>query len=269
MPKIIYGTAWKKDRTADLVYAALKAGFRAIDTACQPKHYREDLVGVGVQRALADGLSRDDLYLQTKFTSVDGQDRTQPLPYDDTAPVATQVAQSVARSLSNLGVEALDAVLLHSPLRTRAATLEAYAALEAERAAGRVGRLGVSNVGADELRWLLGRVSVNVVQNRWYEGNGWDWEVYDLCRSEGIEYQAFWTLTGSPGLLASRPVRALAARQGCTPQQVVYRLCQLWNITPLCGTTNEAHMREALEVEGLFGDEPEVAVLYKAMRGET
>ncbi|BEJ11377.1 hypothetical protein CspHIS471_0107990 [Cutaneotrichosporon sp. HIS471] len=37
MPKIIYGTAWKKDHTAELVYTALKSGFRGIDTACQPK----------------------------------------------------------------------------------------------------------------------------------------------------------------------------------------------------------------------------------------
>jgi hypothetical protein len=39
MPKIIYGTAWKKDRTADLVVKAITLGFRGIDTACQPKHY--------------------------------------------------------------------------------------------------------------------------------------------------------------------------------------------------------------------------------------
>ena len=42
--KIFYGTAWKKDRTKDLVYQAIKSGFRAIDTACQPKHYNERLV---------------------------------------------------------------------------------------------------------------------------------------------------------------------------------------------------------------------------------
>jgi diketogulonate reductase-like aldo/keto reductase len=42
--KIIYGTAWKKERTKDLVYRAIASGFRAIDTACQPKHYSERLV---------------------------------------------------------------------------------------------------------------------------------------------------------------------------------------------------------------------------------
>jgi hypothetical protein len=41
MPRMMYGTAWKAERTADLVEAAIRAGFRGVDTACQPKHYRE------------------------------------------------------------------------------------------------------------------------------------------------------------------------------------------------------------------------------------
>lgn len=40
-PTMKYGTAWKKDRTSALVYDAIMAGFRHIDTACQPKHYNE------------------------------------------------------------------------------------------------------------------------------------------------------------------------------------------------------------------------------------
>ena len=50
MPRMIYGTAWKKERTAGLVVKALQAGFRGIDTAGQPKHYDEALVGVGLRR---------------------------------------------------------------------------------------------------------------------------------------------------------------------------------------------------------------------------
>ncbi|MGB9492566.1 MAG: hypothetical protein WCA92_19040, partial [Terriglobales bacterium] len=35
VPGFLYGTAWKEDRTASLVEAALRAGFRGIDTANQ------------------------------------------------------------------------------------------------------------------------------------------------------------------------------------------------------------------------------------------
>ena len=41
MPRLIYGTAWKKERTTALVELALQSGFRGVDTACQPKHYHE------------------------------------------------------------------------------------------------------------------------------------------------------------------------------------------------------------------------------------
>lgn len=66
MPTLIYGTAWKKDRSAELVYTALKAGFRAVDTAAQPKHYREDLVGEGIRKAITEGIvKREDIYVST------------------------------------------------------------------------------------------------------------------------------------------------------------------------------------------------------------
>ena len=48
MPRFIYGTAWKKDRTTDLVVKAVLAGFRGIDSANQEKHYREVSSDYGV-----------------------------------------------------------------------------------------------------------------------------------------------------------------------------------------------------------------------------
>lgn len=65
IPRLVYGTAWKKDRTADLVYQALKAGFRGVDTAAQPRHYQEALVGDGIRRAIKDGIvDRKDVFVR-------------------------------------------------------------------------------------------------------------------------------------------------------------------------------------------------------------
>jgi diketogulonate reductase-like aldo/keto reductase len=62
---MIYGTAWKKDQTALLVRRAIGAGFRAIDVAAQPKHYREDLVGEGIRASIQEGhVKREDLYVR-------------------------------------------------------------------------------------------------------------------------------------------------------------------------------------------------------------
>ena len=93
-PTLKYGTAWKKgmscllvycahnwirqinnafvkDATADLVEKAILAGFRHIDTACQPRHYHEAGVGYGWTTAANSlGLERKDVWLQTKFSGL-------------------------------------------------------------------------------------------------------------------------------------------------------------------------------------------------------
>src|SRR6185436_13642708 len=112
-PKFIYGTAWKKDATTELVRKAVKAGFRAIDTANQAKHYSEALVGEALAALAREGIHRDSLWLQTKFTSVSGQDER--LPYDPQADITTQVQQSFESSLKHLGTDRVDSYLLHGP----------------------------------------------------------------------------------------------------------------------------------------------------------
>lgn len=70
IPKLVYGTAWKGDTTRTLVKQALRAGFRGIDTAAQPKHYQEDLVGQGIRDAINDGIvKREDLYVSCLTTT--------------------------------------------------------------------------------------------------------------------------------------------------------------------------------------------------------
>src|SRR4051812_46566386 len=103
VPRFLYGTAWKEERTEALTALALQQGFRGIDTANQRKHYHE----AGVGKAVAGSVvTRDELFLQTKFTFRDGQDER--LPYDPSAPIAAQVEQSFQSSLVHLGTAAID-----------------------------------------------------------------------------------------------------------------------------------------------------------------
>ena len=68
--RLLYGTAWKEDETERLVRLALRAGFRDFDTANQRKHYHEAAVGSAIAAAIAaKEVRREDLFLQTKFTS--------------------------------------------------------------------------------------------------------------------------------------------------------------------------------------------------------
>ena len=255
IPRILYGTAWKKDDTESLVGKAIQQGFRGIDTACQPKHYHEAGVGAAVSTLLDGkvsngGLARKDLYLQTKFTSLSGQDPTR-IPYDPKAPLAEQVRQSFAVSLQNLRTDYLDCLVLHSPLPTVRQTLEVWQTLESLVDARGVRQLGISNCyRIEELQALYdsARFKPAVVQNRFYAETGYDREIRAFCRQHGILYQSFWTLTANPQVLAHRVVRELASKHRRTPAQILFRYLTQNDIVPLTGTRSEAHMREDLAI---------------------
>ena len=245
LPGILYGTAWKKDDTASLVRMALKQGFRGIDTACQPKHYHEAGVGAAVS-----SMARNELYLQTKFTPLPGQDPAR-IPYDPKAPLAEQVRQSFEVSLQNLGTDYLGCLVLHSPLPDMSQTLEVWRAFESLVDAGGVRQLGISNCYQLELLEALygsARITPAVVQNRFYADTGYDRELRAFCRQHGILYQSFWTLTANPRLLAHRTVLELASKYGKTPAQVLFRYLTQGGVVPLTGTRSESHMREDLAI---------------------
>jgi diketogulonate reductase-like aldo/keto reductase len=256
----MYGTAWKEDETAALVRLALAAGFRAIDTANQRKHYHEAAVGDALAGAYADGIvRREDVFLQTKFTHIGGQDHR--LPYDARAPIAEQVKQSFASSLEHLRTATIDAYVLHGPSTRKGLApedLEAWEAMEELHAGGAVGALGVSNMTREQLELLLARAAVqpSVVQNRCYARTGWDGEMRSLCRERGITYQGFSLLTANRKETALPALRAIAERRAMTPSQVVFRFALDVGMLPLTGTTSREHMKEDLAVaDSALGDE--------------
>jgi len=249
-PRILYGTAWKKADTERLVTLAIRQGFRGIDTACQPKHYDEPGVGAALAACYARGLSRAEMYLQTKFTPPSGQDADR-VPYDPQAPLADQVAQSFAASLRNLRTDYVDCLVLHSPLPTPAETRQVWRALERIADAGGIRQAGISNCYAlAELQELhrAARIKPAVLQNRFYADTGYDRDLRAFCRQEGIVYQSFWTLSANPQLLAHATMGAIAAAHRRTPAQILFRYLTLAGIVPLTGTRSEAHMREDLAI---------------------
>jgi diketogulonate reductase-like aldo/keto reductase len=250
IPRIIYGTAWKKTDTQRLVQIAIQRGFRGIDTACQPKHYHEAGVGAGVAASLNSGLSRGDLYLQTKFTQLAGQDPRQ-IPYDPAASLPEQVAQSFAASLQNLQTDYLDCLILHSPLPTAQRTLAAWRAMESLVDAGGARQLGVSNcysLAEIEHLWRHSRIKPAVVQNRFYAETGYDREIRAFCSQQQIVYQSFWTLSANPHVLADAAITALASAHKRTPPQILFRYLTQIGVVPLTGTRSETHMREDLSI---------------------
>src|SRR5262245_61300216 len=252
VPRFLYGTAWKEDRTQPLTELALHQGFRGLDTANQRRHYHEAAVGQAVAASVASGLlAREDLFLQTKFTFRRGQD--DPLPYDPAAPIAIQVQQSFTRSLEHLGTAVIDSYLLHGPTQRAGlapADWEAWRAMEAIHDSGRARLLGVSNVTLEQLRRLCeqARVQPRFVQNRCYADRGWDRRVRAFCAQNGLLYQGFSLLTANRAVLARPELARIARRHGRSAAQVVFRFALDAGMIPLTGTTSAEHMRADLEV---------------------
>ena len=242
----LYGTAWKEERTAELTLMALRAGFRGIDTANQRKHYFEAGVGEALRAAYAGGIvTREDVFLQTKFTYQRGQDER--LPYDPAAPLARQVEQSLASSLEHLGTEYVDSFVLHGPSSGHGWTrddADVWESMRAQQAAGRARVLGVSNVSLEHLE-QMGDVPA-FVQNRCYAQTGWDREIRAWCREHGSVYQGFSLLTANVPVLRHPPVVEVARELGIGVAQLIFAFARQVGMLPLTGTTDERHMREDL-----------------------
>lgn len=265
-PAIFYGTAWKKEATAKLVEQAIEAGYRAIDTAAQPQHYNEAGVGEGVAAALASqGLGRDDLFLQTKFSPLMAQGAQTP-PYTVDAAPAQQVAESLESSLSHFATDHLDSLLLHGPQQPQSMTStdwEIWQALEDAYQRGLVRRIGISNVAPGHLQDLLAGATVApmAVQNRCFARNGWDRAVRYLCAERGIAYQGFSLLTANPFVLKHPEVGRIAAEQVATPAQVVFAFARHVGMIPLTGTTSERHMADDLAALRIELSDADAAVI--------
>lgn len=250
IPDFLYGTAWKEERTPALVELALRKGFRGIDTANQRRHYFEAGVGQGLAAAYRAGIvTRSDLFLQTKFTYRPGQDHR--LPYDPTAKLAVQVAQSMASSLEHLGTDYVDSYVLHGPASNYGwtdADAEVWQAMMKQLDAGRTRLLGVSNVSLHHLEQMAALHSEvpAFVQNRCYARLEWDREVRLFCERRKIRYQGFSLLTANIEVLHHSFIAEIAARANVTPAQLVFAFARRVEILPLTGTSDADHMRQDL-----------------------
>ena len=127
--------------TVGAVEAALRTGYRLIDTAAAYANERE--VGEGIRRS---GVARDEVFIETKVWISD-------YGYDTTL-------HAFDKSARKLGVEQLDLLILHQPIPSVFdRTLEAYRALETLLADGKVRAIGVSNFMPDHLGRLLADAS--------------------------------------------------------------------------------------------------------------
>ena len=202
------------EETAAAVEAALRDGYRLIDTAAAYGNERE--VGEAVR---ASGLDRSEVFLETKIWISD-------YGYDETL-------HGFEKSAGKLGVDQIDLLILHQALPSAfERTFEAYRALETLLADGKVRAIGVSNFMVDHLTELLGRAqivpAVNQIEVHPYFVQP---EVQAFGAEHGILTQAwspiggvtFYRDGGHSSALEDPVIDRIAKTHGKSPAQVMLR----------------------------------------------
>ncbi|KAL7814192.1 NADP-dependent oxidoreductase domain-containing protein [Trichoderma aethiopicum] len=254
---LLYGTAWKEDKTARLTETALLSGFTCVDTANYPTAYNEQLTGEGIAAALNSGIKRSDLFIQSKFTPVWAHAKDK-VPFNPHQSIEGQIVESVQQSLKHLQVDYLDSLLLHVPFKDDNDNLIAWRVLEAF-VPHTIRSLGVSNFTLSQLEELYACATIKptIVQNRFYKETRYDFDVRAFCAEHGITYQAYWMLRHNLEILASSVLNTVAAKLNVEKELAFYVLILgLGGTQVLNGTTDPGRMVQDLKIIGeIFGDE--------------
>lgn len=192
------------------------------------------------------------MFIQTKFTSVHGQDHRKP--YNEFDSLTSQVKQSFASSLEHLQTDYIDSYVLHGPALSHGiidADLEIWQAMEALVLDRKVKVLGISNVNIEQIETLYKKVSVkpSFIQNRCFAASRWDQDVRLFCKKNNIIYQGFSLLTANQPYLLGAYMRALAKQYDKTIPQITFRFALQIGILPLTGTTNPKHITDDLNID--------------------
>ena len=147
VPRIGLGTYNMNSKEAeDLSYAAIKHGYRHIDTAAVYKN--EDGVGKALKRIFSEtDLDRDDLAISTKLWP-GGMVKV------DRVKNKEGTIKSLEKSLRNLDLDYVDLYLIHSP-HAKEKRIEQWETLLTLQERGKAKNIGVSNWGINHLEELL------------------------------------------------------------------------------------------------------------------
>jgi diketogulonate reductase-like aldo/keto reductase len=149
MPQFGLGV-WQTEngqQVIDAVKAAVKAGYRAIDTAAA--YENEDGVGQGIREC---GLDRNELFITSKLWNSDQG-------YDNTL-------RAFDKTMERLGLDVLDLYLIHWPCPNDGLFVETWKAFETLYKQGRVRAIGLSNFTKENIQTLLDSCEIKPMVNQ-------------------------------------------------------------------------------------------------------
>ncbi len=228
----------KEDCKASIL-AALKAGYRHIDTA--QSYFNEEEVGEAIKEC---NIKREDLFITTKvWIDNYGEGKTY---------------NSVIESMKKLNVKYLDLILLHQPL---ADYYGAYRDLEKLYKEDLVKTIGVSNFYPDRLidlclfaqiKPMVNQIEVNVF-NQQIEAQKW-------ADKYGVVLEAWAPFAEGRNNMFNNPVlHEIAIKHNKTVAQVILRWLYQRNIVSLAKSIHKERMIENFSIDSFELDNDDLA----------
>ena len=236
------------------VSAALRAGYRLIDTACG--YGNEESVGKAIRDS---GLSREDVFVVTKLPA-------EIKDYEETK-------RSFAGSLDRLGLGYVDLYLIHAPWPWEEVgkdcadgNVAAYTAMEELYREGKIRAIGISNFAARDVRPILERCSVKPAVNQiLYYAGYWERDAVEICEQNDILVMAYSPL-GSGRVFKNDALPPIAEKYGVSVAQLCIRYCVQQGIVTIPRSSKPERIPENAKVDFVISDED--MRLIDAMRQE-
>jgi pyridoxine 4-dehydrogenase len=260
----VTGPPRDRDEALRVLRRAVELGVNHIDTA---QYYGPEVSNQLIHDALHP--YPEDLLLVSKVGAVrDEQGGWLP------AQTPAELRSGVEDNLRTLGVEQLGAVNLRRmpenelPDGMQPVPLEDQLAEMVDlREEGKIGGIGISNAGLDQVETAIDAAGIVCVQNPFSLLDRHDAEVLDRCSEAGIAYVPFFPLgsafRGIPKVSDDEAVRAVAERVGATPAQVglAWLLAHDKAILLIPGTSSVGHLEQNMQVGDLTLSDNDLAEL--------
>ncbi len=241
IPKLGLGTWFiDDDKAADAVCAAVKCGYRLIDTA--QAYGNERGVGEGVRKC---GIPREKLFVASKVAA---EHKT----YES-------AAKSIDETLEKMGLDYLDQMIIHSPQpwvevnqsenRYVEENRAVWKALEDAYKAGKIKEIGVSNFQIGDIESLLETAEIKPMVNQvLLHISNTPTELVEYCQKNGIAIEAYSPI--AHGEILNQPeIKAVADKYGVSVPQLCIRYAIQLGAIALPKTGNPEHMKSNAEVD--------------------
>lgn len=241
IPQLALGT-WLIDdeQVVAAVKSALEMGYRHIDTA--QAYGNERGVGEGIRQS---GVSRQEIFVTSKIAA-------EHKSYES-------AAQSIDQTLSLMGLDYLDMMIIHSPQpwkevnqsdnRYYKENQEVWRALEDAVKDGKLRAIGVSNFLEDDIKNILATAKIKPQVNQILAHiSNTPLDLINYCQSQEIAVEAYSPVAHGEAL-KNPEIIEMADKYGVSVAQLCIRYCIQLELIVLPKTANPNHMRENAQLD--------------------